>query len=321
MRALRVARLGEAPELAERAPDPARGAGEALVAVAAAPLNPVDVAIASGRHFTGVPALPYVPGLEGVGRVLEGERLAPGTLVRFETRAPWGALAERTVVAEAEAWPFETSLDPAVAACFGIAGLAAWMPLVWRGRLAGEDAVLILGASGSVGALAVQVAALHGARRVVAAGRAGAALERARELGADAVVALDAVEEPVAALREALGGGADLVLDPLWGAPALHAIAAANDGARVVQIGQSAGATATLASAPLRGKNLDLLGYTNFGAPDAVKRDAFARMLRHAERGELRVAHERVPLAEGPAAWRRLAGGSAGAKPVVVPGA
>jgi len=319
MRALQITRLGEAPELVAAAPEPARAAGEALVAVAAAPLNPVDVAIASGRHFTGVPDVPYVPGLEGVGRVLEGERLAPGTMVRFETRAGRGALAERTVAVEAEAWPFETSLDSATAACFGIAGLAAWMPLVWRGRLTAQDAVLILGASGAVGALAVQIAALHGARRVVAAGRASAGLERARELGADAVVALDRVDDPAQALREALDGGADLVLDPLWGEPAVHAIAATNDFARVIQIGQSAGATAELASAPVRSRQLDLLGYTNFGAPDVAKRGAFARMLVHAERGELRIEPERVPLADSPGAWSRLAGGEAAGKLVVVP--
>ena len=319
MWALRIARLGEPPVLAGNAPEPQRRAGEALVAVTAAPLNPVDVAIASGRHFVPAPPPPYVPGLEGVGRVLEGERFATGQRLRFETRPGQGALAERTAVAEAEAWPFETSLDDATAAAFGIAGLAAWMSLVWRGRMTAADAVLILGASGDVGALAVQVARLHGARRVVAAGRASAGLERARELGAHAVVALDRADDPAHALRVALGGGADLVLDPLWGEPAMHAIEAMNPFGRLVQIGQSAGATASLASAPLRSRQLELLGYTNFGAPDRVKREAFARMLAHAERGELRIATEPVPLADGPDAWRRLADGAAAGKLVVVP--
>lgn len=317
MRALQITRYGEPPVLADDVAEPERQAGEALVAVTAAPLNPVDISIASGRHFVPAPPPPYVPGLEGVGRVLEGSDLEAGQRIRFETRAGQGSLAERTVALEAEAWPFETSLDDAAAAALGIAGLAAWMSLVWRGRLSSQDAVLILGASGAVGALAVQIAALHGARRVVAAGRGSAGLDRALGLGADAIVALDAVDDPAEALREALGGGADLVLDPLWGEPAVHAIAAANRFARVIQIGQSAGATAELASAPVRSKNLDLLGYTNFGAPDAAKREAFATMLGHAERGELRTELERVPFADGPAAWSRLAGGAAAGKLVV----
>jgi len=319
MRALHITRYGEPPAFVDDAPEPQPQAGDALVQVTAAPLNPVDVAVASGGHFLGPPPLPYVPGMEGVGRVLRGERLAEGQLVRFETRIQQGSFAERTVVAEETAWPFETTLDDAVAACFGIAGLAAWMALVWRGRLASDDAVLILGASGVVGSLAVQIARLHGARRVVAAGRASAGLERTSELGADAIVALDRVDDPEQALREALEGGADLVLDPLWGEPAVHALAAANRYGRLVQMGQSAGATATLASATVRGKALELLGYNNFAAPEAVKREAFATMLRHAEQSELAIAPERFALADGPNAWAQLAGGESGAKLVLVP--
>ena len=126
----------------------------------------------------------------------------------------------------------------------------------------------MLGATGSVGTVAVQAAKLLGAGRVVAAARDAEALERLRELGADATVDLSTTEDLAQAFRDAAGGEVDVTVDPLWGEPAVAAMQASGRFARLVQIGQSAGAEATVPSAAIRGKAMAVLGHTSTaGAP------------------------------------------------------
>lgn len=317
MRAARVHEHGRAPSV-EDVPESERGPGQALVEVLAAPLNPVDLSIASGRFYAGAPPLPHSPGREGVGRVLEAEGIEAGALVYFDRAADGsGSFAERAPVEEARAVELPGGIDPALAACFGIAGLAAWLALEWRAELRSGETVLVLGASGAVGQIAVQSARLLGAGRVVAAARDEAGLRRARELGADATVSLTDPEGLSERLREA-AGGLDVIVDPLWGEPAVAALRAANQGGRLVQIGQSAGAEATIPSAAVRGNILAILGHTNFAAPDELRRDAYLRMVGHAAAGELTIDRETVPLADVAAAWERQAG-SPHRKLVLVP--
>jgi NADPH2:quinone reductase len=167
--------------------------------------------------------------------------------------------------------------------------------------------VLVLGASGAVGQVAVQAAKLLEAGRVVAAARSEEGLEHARSLGADAVVQLDERDRGAlaAAFREAAGGEIDVVVDPLWGEPALAAIAALAPFGRHVQLGQSAAAEAPLPSAAVRGRPATILGLSNFAAPSDVRRLAYARMADLAAAGELTLPVERVPLGELPSAWER----------------
>lgn len=303
---------GEVPAL--RAVDePQRGAGQALVEVLAAPLNPVDLAIASGRFYGGVPPLPHRPGREGAGRVLAGQQLTRGTIVYFD--ASTGALAQRAAIDEASAVALPAGADPARAAALGIAGLAAWLALEHHAGLQPGEHVLVLGASGAVGAIAVQAARLLGAGRVAGAARDTDAVPAA----ADAVVALD--DDPAGyaeRFRDACAGRLDVVVDPLWGPPAEAAAVAASHGARLVQLGQSAGTEATFLSSTVRGKQLRLLGHSNFAVPATTRRAAYERLLAHAEAGELDVAIETMPLDRVGEAWERQAG-SPHAKLVLVP--
>ena len=209
-----------------------------------------------------------------------------------------------------------SGLDPALAVCLGVSGMAAWVGLSWRGRLAEGETVLVLGASGVVGQIAVQAARLLGAGRVVAAARDEAALARAGELGADALVRLVGDDGP--ALKEASDGGFDLVLDPLWGEPAVAAIGALKSFGRIVSLGQSAAPEAVLTSAAVRATPIDLLGYTNYTAGEERKRAAYAAMAEHAAAGRLRVAIERLALDDVPEVWQRQ-GSSPHAKLVIVP--
>jgi NADPH:quinone reductase-like Zn-dependent oxidoreductase len=301
MRAAVIERIGELPVVKD-VEEPRRQPGQSLIEVTAAPINPIDLTTAAGTYPGGSPETPYVAGREAVGRVVESDSLPEGTRVYA---AGLGFLAERAAVANENLVRIDADVDDAVAACFGIAGLAAWLAVEWRGDLREGETVLVLGASGAVGALAVQAARLLGAGRIVAAARSAEGLERARSLGADATVKFDEHDDLAAAFLEACDGQLDLVIDPVWGEPGAAAIKATSFGGRVVQLGQSAGKEATIESGWIRAKLLSILGHTNFAAPAEVRDDAYLRMVRHAAASELTVDHEVVPLDQVADAWER----------------
>src|SRR3954449_7405082 len=282
--------------------EPQTSDGQEIVEIVAGGLNPVDIRMASGHFYGGSPPLPSVAGREGIGRREDG------SLVYFDQPVtPWGSFAERTPIVSASAIPLDGEVDPGLAVSFGIAGLAAWLALEWRAQLQQGETVLVLGASGVVGQIAVQAARLLGAGRVVAAARSPEGLDRAKALGADAVVDIAAAgDDLVEALRDAAGDpGADVVVDPVWGEPAAAALDACAPRGRLVQPGESAAPLTTLASAAIRGRSLSLLGHTNFMAPPEVKRAAYERMVQHGAAGELDVQLERVPLDDVRDAWVR----------------
>jgi NADPH:quinone reductase len=317
MRAAIVREIGSPPEAGE-VREPEASEGRAALEVLAAGLNPIDIAVAAGRYFGGHPELPYVPGAEGVARLpdgslgyLHGDGL--GT-----TRN--GTFAERTLFAPDQAFPVPEGLEPELAGSIGAAGLAGFVPLTWLAPVRADDLVLVLGATGTAGLVAVQTASLLGAARVVAAGRNAAALERARERGADAVVRLEEGVDLAEAFREACGGdGPTLVVDPLWGEPARAAVEAAAREARIVNLGQSAGPESTLRSGAVRGKALRILGYQNFGVPHDVLSERYVRLGEHVARGEIVVDLETVTLEQIGDAWRRQTE-SPHVKLVIVPG-
>ena len=312
MRAALVREVGAFAEVG----DVAEPSGE-TIEVLAASINPIDLAVSRGILATGHPELPYVPGCEAVGRTADGRLvwISGGSLGRTSQ----GAIAERAAVEDSHVIDVPEGADPALAAGLGIAGMAGWLPFASRAPLEGGENVLVLGATGSVGLVAVQAAKLLGAARVVAAGRSAAGLERATEHGADATLRLDEVDDLVAAFRDAFGGeGPSYVFDPLWGEPAAAAVQAAVPHATIVNLGQSAGATSELASAAVRFKNLSILGHTNFlVTPDELSTQ-YRRLVGHAVAGDIRFDVERVPLDSVADAWRRQAEG-AGTKLVVVP--
>jgi NADPH2:quinone reductase len=286
VRAALIAEIGRPPHVGE-APDP----GGRSLEVLAAPLNPLDRSVATGTFYGGHPPLPYVPGCECVGRDAEGRTV--WTFGGGLGLARDGTMAERAeqgaVVAEVP-----EGVEPPLAAALGIAGLAGWLPLAWRAPVRPSDVVLVLGATGTVGSIALQAARVLGAARVVAAGRDEEALERALELGADEAVRLDGdFGEPT------------YVVDPLCGEPLERAVAAAAPGARIVQLGQSAAPAATLPSAAVRGKQLELYGFSDFGVPPDVLEEHYRRLVGHAAAGEIRLEVEPIGLDELGDAWDR----------------
>lgn len=321
MRAALVSTHGEPPRIEERAA-PEAGDGYAVVELRAAALNPADIAIASGSFPAGSPPLPYVPGIEGVGTVVASGRFPAGTRVWASGRglgvATDGAFAERFSAVDDTLVEVPGSADDVLAAALGVPGLAAWLPLTWVAPVRAGETVVVLGATGNLGAVAVQAAKLLGAGRVVAVGRDASRLAALRELGADAVVELGDGD-----LRENLGSAtegapATLVLDALWGAPLEATLTVVSPAARIVHVGQSAGATATIASGLVRGKALRILGYTNFAVPQEVLAEGYATLVGHAVAGQIRVETETLSLDAVAEAWSRQTAGPQ-AKLVLVP--
>jgi NADPH2:quinone reductase len=227
-------------------------------------------------------------------------------------------MAERTLVPEEVLLDVAGGIDDAVAAALGNTGLAAWLALAWRAELRPGEVVLVLGALGAVGSIALQAAKVLGAGRVVAAARAGDRLPLALERGADAVVDLGADDLP-GAIRQAAGGGVDVTIDTLWGEPAVAAMHAVNRGARHVQVGQFAGATLELPAPLIRSTSLDVRGFSVAHPPVDVRREGYLRLTRHVALGDIAVELERVPLAAIETAWARQREAAGGPKLVLVP--
>src|SRR5579885_2364504 len=294
-------------------PIPRRGPGQALVRVTAAPISPLDLLCASGTSYFGAPRLPYIPGTQGVGIVMEADALAPGQRIWFSCDAGMkpgdGSMAEYCVIDEASALTLPDQIDEDLAAALGLSSIAAWMALTWRGRLQPGEQVLVLGASGAVGQVAVQAAKLLGAGRVIAASRDAVGRNRALKLGADALVDLtsDDVDELSRRIATACDGPLHLVIDPVWGLPAEAAARVLGSEGRLVNIGSAAGASARFESAIVRSRLHAIVGYTNNALTHEQKAQALKQILAHAAAGRCTVEREMVPLEQAADAWERQA--------------
>jgi NADPH:quinone reductase-like Zn-dependent oxidoreductase len=300
--------LGQPPRC-EQFPEPVPADGEAIVTVRAASLKPIDKQLASGSHYARPRELPLVCGTDGVGHLSDGQRVFFGG-----ARAPYGAMAQRTVVPRAFCFPVPDGVDDETAAALPNPGVSAWLTLTFRAKLARGENVLILGATGITGKLAVKIAKLLGAGRVVAAGRNQQVLSTLHQAGADATIRLDAPapELSEAFAREAGESGFQVVIDYVWGRPTeafLAAItrkefAAVTSEIRLVQVGESAGPAISLPAAVLRSTALTIMGTAGMPPLDLLV-EAMQRVMAHAATGELHVDTERVPLADIESAWQR----------------
>ena len=299
-----VPRYGEFPE-----PIITDQATEAIVHVHGASLKPVDKQMASGAHFASRRELPCVCGSDGVGHLDDGQRIFFGG-----PRPPHGAMAERTVVPRVFIFPIPENVDDATAAALPNPGVSAWLSLTYRAKLGRGENVLILGATGVTGKLAVKIAKLLGAARVVAAGRNQEVLNTLTEIGADATIslALPPPELADAFLQEAGHSGFQVVIDYVWGRPAeafLTAItrkefAAIQSETRFVQVGESAAPTITLPAAVLRSTALTILGTAGIPPRDVLV-EAFQQVMAHAAKGDLHIDTEPVRLVDIETAWQR----------------
>jgi NADPH2:quinone reductase len=292
--------------------DPVPQPGEFLVHVLAAGLHPVVKSRARGGHYTSGGQYPLIPGIDGVGRLDDGRR------VFFAAARPtFGSFAELSVTRAQTVFPIADSIPDAVAAALGNPAMSSWGALTYRAKFQPGQSVLILGATGVAGQLAVQIAKRRGAKRVIACGRNPQALEKTRALGADGTISLELPrEELVAALRAEIDAGIDVVLDYVWGPPAeatLEAIARRDNTTsvlRYVQIGQMAGRTIPLDGSMLRSNAVELVG-SGFGSvalPDLLT--SIADFLAEAARAPFEIAIRTLPLSEISSAWDQPEGDS-----------
>jgi len=306
MKAAVVNVLGQAPQFQDFA-DPIAAAGVAVVQMRAAGLHPIVKSIASGQHYSSAGQVPAIPGLDGVG-VLEDGSLTY-CLAANRTR---GTMAELTASVRASCVPLPEGLDPIQAAAIANPGMSAWLSLKSRAALAAGETVLVNGATGVAGQLAVQAARYLGAGKVIATGRNAEVLGR---LGADAIVPLTNDDAEVsAALAAQAEEGIDVIIDYLWGHPTellLVALAKAfrpegSKRLRLVEVGESAGKTIALPGAVLRSIDLTMCG-SGFGSvPLAEIMQAIPTLFSLAADGHLKVAVEPVPLEKVEEAWTQV---------------
>jgi NADPH:quinone reductase-like Zn-dependent oxidoreductase len=286
------------------APAPS-GPEETLVDVLAVGLHPRVRTDASGRHYTSTGMLPMIPGIDGVGRLPDG-----GSVYFVSPDGRWGSMADRAVIDRRRVVPLPEDVDVTRVAAAMNPAMSSWVALRRRVPLQSGQSVLVLGATGNAGAMAVQVAKHLGAARVVGAGRNLERLAHLSTLGADDVVAL--VDDP-AATDEHLAAAAaevDIVIDYLWGEPASRAImallGARTDRSRAmdwIQIGAMAGPSIELPSVALRSANFRLQG----NGQGAVSAQAYLAelpsLVEAIGRGTFRIDARTVPLADVESTW------------------
>lgn len=291
MKAAVISERGAAPVVQEF-PEPASQEGAVLIDMDTAGLGGWDVL---GAYRLGV-QYPCVIRGEGVGRAPDGRR------VYFGERSvmPFGAWAERTLVPADEVWDVPDDVDDKTAITMGIAATGALVPLEQANIQRGEQ-VLVLGATGTLGQVALQLARYLGAGRVVAAARSVETLQRLKTRGiADEVVALGS-ENDVAALKDAAGDGFDVVLDLVCGQPMLNALKATRWGARIMTIGTGAGRQINLDIADLLFRTLSCVGTGQ--RPPADRRAIWERLLRIAHTENIQVDYADYTLDQAAEAW------------------
>lgn len=284
-------------------PDPApRGENEAVVEVLAAALHPRVRSQADGSHYTSTDELPLIPGIDAVVRDADG-RMRYAIL----DDTTLGTLAERTVIELDRSVVLPDDVDPIVIAAGMNPAMSSWVALRRRIEFTPGQSVLVLGATGNAGRMAVQVAKRFGASRVVAAGRDTEALEALRALGADDVAGFGDL---------ARAADVDVVIDYVWGNPTARAmvdiVTARRDRSRPltwIQIGSVAGANAPIPSAALRAGRLQIVGSGIGSVPGRdwiVELPGLAEALSH---GEPEVRGKAVPLRDVEEAWAETVGG------------
>lgn len=286
-------------------PEPSpTGPHDAVVEVLAAGLHPRVRSQADGNHYTSTGDLPLVPGIDGVGR------LDDGTHVYFALPdTPLGSMAERTLIDRRLSLPLPDGVDAGLVAAGMNPGMSSWVALRHRVPFEPGQSVLVLGATGSAGQLAVQIAKHLGAGQVIGAGRDSTRLARLPSLGADVTVSLAGTPDEVAE-RLAVAADVDVVIDYLWGSPAAQAIGALltrrrDRSARLswVQIGAVAGATIELPSAALRSANLQVLGSGQGSVGTETLRAALPDLARTLAGGALSLTVRTLPLSAVQDAW------------------
>jgi len=294
-------RYSEAPAPTPTDPD------EIIVDVIAAGLHPRVRSQADGSHYTSTGALPLIPGIDGIGRDADG-----GLRYFILDDTNHGSMAEQTVIDTRRSFPLPEHADPVAVAAALNPAMASWMALRRRIEFSPGQRVLVLGATGSSGRMAVQVARRLGAGQIVAAARNADLLEKLPELGATDTARLDDADQLGRAAAEV-----DVVLDFLWGEPSAKAMVAVltarpDRGKPLswIQIGSVAGLTAPIPSAALRSSRLQIVGSGQGSLERSDYLTELPQLVREIADGEFVVDAKPVPLEQIEQAWTAPANGA-----------
>lgn len=311
MKAAVLHQFGETPRY-EDFPDPTPGEGEILVQVKAVALENIDRAMAKGTHYGRpqlMPQLPAIISFDGIGTLDDGKLIGFGGM-----RPPYGSMAEKVAIPKAYYASIPDGVDAATAATVPASALTGLFPLKWGAKLQSGETVLINGATGFTGKLAVQVAKLLGAGRVIGTGRDAESLWSLGELGADEVIDLKQPDEQLAeAFTKAAGeSGYHVIIDFLWGHPTEvliktlvpRELAFAKHPIRLVQIGEMAGSNISLSADSLRTSGLEIIGGSAGLTPEAIG-EGTQMVWEWITAGKLRADIEEVPLKDVATAWQR----------------
>ena len=323
MKAAVIYAFGDTPRY-EEFPDPVPAQDDVLIQVRAVVLENFDKMTAAGKHYSSkslFPAFPAIVGHSGVGT------LADGTLVSFGgVMSPYGTLAEKAIVPQRYRMylsPVPDGVAASVAAALPASALTSLLPLKYGAKLQSGETVLINGATGVSGKVAVQIAKLLGAGRIVGTGRDKAGLRSIGRLGADAAIDLNQADGTITKefLQEA-GKGYDIILDFLWGHPTELLLSTlvpkeagfASHRTHFVQIGEAAGSEISLSADTLRTSGLEMTGAGNI-SPEVVH-EALQQVWEWIKTHQLQIDIEEVPLREIAEAWQRK---TEGKRIVIVP--
>lgn len=306
MKAAVIRGPGETPVFADFE-EPVAQAGQLRIAVTAAAISPLAKGRAAGTHYSAANLFPFVPGVDGTGRTDDGRRV-----YFLSPRAPFGSMAEETVVDAAYCTALPDDLDDVTAAALANPGMSSWVGFAQRAKLQAGETVLVNGATGTAGRLAVQIAKHMGAKKIVATGRNAEVLRTLTGLGADATVPL--VEDGTVleeSFKEHFAQGIDVVIDYLWGKSAEALLRAAAKAApdarpiRYVEVGGSSGPDIVLPGAVLRSKAIVLMG-SGLGSVSMERLVAgIGELLATARTAGFEVAFVPVPLSQVESAWSR----------------
>jgi NADPH:quinone reductase-like Zn-dependent oxidoreductase len=310
MKAAIVLSAGTKPTFGEFQ-SPAPHEGLEVVTVTAAALTNLTKGRAAGSHYSADNHYPFVPGVDGVGTLADGRRV-----YFVMPEAPFGAMAEQTLVDPRRTINLPENLDDVAAAALANPGMSCFAALIERAHFQAGETVLINGATGAAGIVAVQVAKQLGARKVIVTGRNIQELEALRSLGADAVIPFDlrpenmrGVEDFEAALRSTFAEGLDVVIDYLWGSSAraiIVAVAKAVEDAhpvRFVQVGEASRETVELPAAALRSSAIQIMGSGLKSVPFPNLLESIRKTFDLAAQGKLYLPTQVVPLSTVAEYW------------------
>jgi NADPH:quinone reductase-like Zn-dependent oxidoreductase len=302
MKAAIVTQSGRTPVYGDFKEPPPTASGESRIAVTAAALSPVVKSRASGAHYSATGGFPFVVGIDGVGRLDDGRRV-----YFILPSPPYGSMAQQVVVPSWHCAVLPDGLDDVKAAALANPGLSSWAALTERARFKAGETVLINGATGTSGRLAVQIARHLGAGRIIATARNEQAL---KAVGADATVVLgedaDALD---ARLKEHFAAGVDVVLDYLWGRSAERLLAVytktVEEGVplRYIQIGNAGGASIPLPASILRSAAIALMGSGLGSVPLRRIVGVIEAMLHAAVKSGFKVETKTAPLRDVEQTW------------------